>query len=289
MQRFLLIDTSAVIHAARYGMKDIGLSFEDEPTAIIFSFLHTLKGLYQKHRPSHTIFALDSFCSWRKELDPGYKHDREEKKAKRTEREIEADTVLNDQFNTIIRDVLPTLGFRNLFRDDGYEGDDVIGIICRSYPEVPTVIVTRDNDLWVLLDRWHRIWDYHKKAFFTENDFRSLYGINPRRWRKVKRMAGCVGDCVPGIKGIGYDRAVAFLTGKMKKSSLFYGRILQSSDIMKHTGFLTDVPHPGIREFHPERDRLSRDGLERIIKWFGMHSVERSIDEWVTIFRMQDD
>jgi 5'-3' exonuclease len=64
-----------------------------------------------------------------------------------------------------------------------------------------------------------------KNKLYTKYDLEDEYGITPEQWKKVKEIAGCKGDAVPGIPGVGYPTAAKFLTGELVKGKV-YDRIV---------------------------------------------------------------
>ena len=157
------------------------------------------------------------------------------------------------QFNLLYKDVLPMMGFQNVFMQTGYEADDLIAWLCYRRPD-DYMIVSADEDLLQLLSttRFYatRIWDFKKDRIITEEDFLNKYGgIKPIDWAKVKAMAGCSSDNVPGIAGVGQETAIKYLHGNLKdgkaKEKIESAEGRQTID---RCFYLVALPYPGDRE-----------------------------------------
>jgi 5'-3' exonuclease len=119
------------------------------------------------------------------------------------------------QFDEIREEILPYLGFNNSFRQTGYEADDLIGWVSMRIP-ADYMIISADADLLQLLvdSRYCPVRLYNFKAVTDAKQFSdSLFGIRPIRYGYVKAIAGCDGDCVKGIVGIGEITAAKYVAG----------------------------------------------------------------------------
>lgn len=150
---YTLIDASGLMHQARHSTGD--LSTDTQGTGVIFGFLsqiYSIKKAYPKHQ---ILLCYDSKLSKRKELFPDYKRKRAEERTPEEQQELE---YAREQFTEIRRVVMPRLGFKNAYLQQGYEADDLIAQLCRQLalqvePGIPNeiVIVSRDHDLYQLL------------------------------------------------------------------------------------------------------------------------------------------
>jgi 5'-3' exonuclease len=70
----------------------------------------------------------------------------------------------------------------------------------------------------------------------------------------VKTLAGCAGDNVKGIYGVGEKRAIQYLKGHMKKGSKFYRLIEKNRMAMiKRNRPLVNLPYKGTPDFEVSR------------------------------------
>jgi hypothetical protein len=122
------------------------------------------------------------------------------------------------QFTELRLKVLTRLGFKNNFIQTGLEADDIIASVVKDHAwEFDQVyIVTSDEDLFQLLHNNVSIYNPREKKFYTKEDFINEKGIEPEMWHWVKAVAGCSGDNVKGIKGVGEKTAIKFLRNELK-------------------------------------------------------------------------
>ena len=191
----LVIDCNNLAYRAFYttGVLDLG---------IVYGFMNQILTLAKDLKSSRFIFCWDSKKNFRKDIMPTYKGNRQEKD-EQTKKELEK---AFDQFKMLRTEVLPNLGFANVFVQPGYEADDLIAHVVQRFPD-KYIIVSGDEDLYQLLgeDRFISTMIYQpiKKNLVTTKSFYEKYGIDPVAWSTVKALAGCTSDNVEGIKGVG--------------------------------------------------------------------------------------
>jgi DNA polymerase-1 len=280
----LLIDCCSIGYKIAYGMP--ALSYDGSNTHIIFGFLKQLIVLAEKFNTGQFIFCWDSRQSYRKEFDPEYK---------RRDVKPEQKALIDDarrQFNLLYNDVLPMMGFRNVFLFSGYEADDLLAWICMRLPD-EYMIVSGDEDLYQLLldTRTYsiRFYDIKKERMFTAADFKAKYGIKPMQWANVKGMGGCPSDKVSGIPGVGPESAIKYLNGVLKD-----GKIKSKIESpegkrqFRDSFYLVALPFPGDRPIKIElvdAPLYSMDFLDAFRK-YGCGSLEKDIAQWKKLFNL---
>ena len=137
--RILLIDFMSLAHTTKFALAKTKLSKGEESTFIIYGFFLKLNFLLKKTRANQVVFALDSKTSKRKELYPEYKAKRKQSK---TPAQIKLDKLAYPQFTKLTDEILPEIGYRNLFSVDGLEADDIIGSICKQNKNDQIIIGT---------------------------------------------------------------------------------------------------------------------------------------------------
>jgi len=209
---------------------------------IVFGFLKSLLMLSKQFESNRFAFAWDSRRSIRKIWQASYKEDRKK------DRDIGKQLEDFQQFDLLRRTVLPWFGFKNIFLRSGFEGDDVIAEICKSNPDEEMAIVSSDNDLWQLLTDRHFMFDMRKKKAYTKKDFVREWKLQPEDWVRVKSIAGCNGDNVPGIPGVGNVTAVKYLKGDLPQEGKVYKNIEQAFEdgTVERTRNLVEIPFPGL-------------------------------------------
>jgi 5'-3' exonuclease len=205
------------------------------------------------------------------------------------ERQRENLRIAKSQFDDLIEDVLPGMGFKNVFDQNGYEADDLIAWIVNRFPE-NYVIVSSDEDLWQLLrkERGLEISQWNYKELMTEEKFTKKYGLHPRQWAEVKAIAGCSSDNVEGIRGVGEPTAVKFLNkvlkdGKAKKA------IEQGQAVIDRNWNLVTLPFSGEKMICVEdivEDELYIGEVLEVFKDYGFQSflAEGQLSRWREIF-----
>lgn len=204
-------------HGLGYTSINLALSHGGKATGLVFGFLSRIREFAEKLGSNQFIFCWDSKQSYREEIDPEYK------KRDLPEDMKEVFAQAREQLVLLRDEILPTLGFQNIFFQPGYEADDLIATLVARFPDCYT-IVTGDDDLLQLLREgrgtYTRIYNLPQKKIITAADFTSLYGIKPFDWIKVKAMGGCTSDNVKGIRGVGKDSAIKYLNGCLKQKHI---------------------------------------------------------------------
>lgn len=223
------------------------LSYGDVETGVLYGFLQTIDQANELFSPVRTIFAFDfGGPGRRKEVYPEYKANREKERS--PEDQLKAESLWR-QIQIIWSEYLPALGYRNIIRIRGYEGDD---IIAQAVNELPygheAVILSGDEDLWQCLNSdviWHSPLSKHKRTVSSDS-FRAEWGLDPVMWADIKALAGCGSDNVKGLEGVGEKTAAKWFTGKLKPTSKAYKTISAGLDVHNRNLPIVKLPYPGI-------------------------------------------
>jgi DNA polymerase-1 len=235
-------------------------------TGVIYGFFRQLLNIRLATQKDRFIFIWDSGQSKRKEYFEGYKSGRHKNE---TPEEKEARKRGYKQFQIIRKRWLPSIGFNNVFIQTGYEGDDLIA--------------GSDKDLYQLLSRDVRMYKGAKKGFYSVEDFQTEYTIYPENWIRVKAIAGCDSDTVPGIKGVGEKTVCKFIRGELKPSSAAYQKITcdEGLKIEKFNLPLVSLPYPGTEKIELVKDDFKIREFIKMCKYYSFKSIlEEDIDEW---------
>lgn len=276
----LLIDCNYLCHRARHTTGP--LSYRGQPTGVIYGFLQQFFTLVQTVRPSRIAFIWDSKTSLRREHYSFYK----QRRIKENHDPQEAQEAFQ-QFDLLREYILPKLGFNNVFMQEGYEADDIIAKICEDSTE-PIVIATSDDDLLQLLELGVCIYNLGRREFYTYEDFVDDYRIDPQEWVEVKKIAGCSGDNVPGVQGVGEKTAVKYLLGELKPGSKKQQDIIsnEGKQICKRNDWLVRLPLPGTEKPALQDNQFNSVALSNICKEYGFHKWLNDptwIDDWDTL------
>lgn len=208
----ILLDCNALCYQAFYTMNGLTKS-DGTPTGIVYGFWLQIKNIVTNCNDPYIVFCWDSDKSYRMNLYPEYKSNRDKKREENPEI-FEAFY----QFEELHKKIIPQLGFVNNYRFEGFEADDIIAQICMQNKNDKIIIASNDQDLYQLLVP-KTVWMYKpaKGKIYTWNDFLDEYHIEPYMWVYVKAIAGCHTDNVQGIKGVGEKTAIKYLNDVSNK------------------------------------------------------------------------
>jgi len=197
MKPTLILDTSHVFYQLIWAMPE--LTNAEKEVHIVFGFLNKIISLANKFNTNKFVFCFDSRTSKRKEIYPQYKEKRN-KKDKTTE-EREMFQLGFSQLHEIRESVLPKLGFKNLFLEEGFEADDNIAkLVMKKKENREFIVISSDEDLFQLLD-FCKIYNSKTNKLYGSEEFVDEYGIEPVKWIDVKAHGGCKSDCVYSVTG----------------------------------------------------------------------------------------
>jgi len=279
-KRILLLDTSSVLHIIKHGNKNI--KKKDQSTYIIFGFLLKLQLLMRKTKANICVFATDSMPedSLRKKIYPNYKLKRNTKE--KTEKELKLDAMAWPQFDLVEQDILPSMGYSNIFNTKGFEADDIIGKICKTYRNNEIVIVTSDQDMYQLLTDTVCILKPSTNTYYTKAKFIKEYGIEPKMWKRIKSMAGCTSDEVKGVSGVGEKTALKFLKNELPTHYKTYESLTsrEGKDIINRNKSLVILPFRGTPNYKITEDRISKIKINNMAKKYNFPSICSDLDDW---------
>jgi len=244
---------------------------DDVPTGVLYNFLSRVLSIGTLYGTSDFVFAFDAPTKTgvRRKAYPGYKLKREQEREADPDK-LERRNALYRQLDVLRTDILPALGFPNVFLMDGFEADDIIAatvgidvgeagecrgkplVSCKGFPlssgweeDQRFVIVSADEDLWQLLGRAGRVSVYNPttKVEYGYAEFCSQWGIVPVQWSIVKALAGCDSDNIDGVDGVGNKTAVKYLKGELPLGSPKLNAIKDFNAQYVRNWQLTRLPH----------------------------------------------
>ena len=266
----LIIDCNYICFRSMLRMKE--LSYEQQPTGVVFGFLRQLQALANRFGNPRFIFTWDSERSYRREVYQEYK-----RRTKQFDPEMdELLAISKPQFRELRCNILPRLGFKNGFLQTGIEADDIIAIIIKDhwkYLEGEIGIISADNDLFQLLQPDVFMYDPRSKDTYTEESFTREKGIQPNLWYKVKAIGGCNSDNVGGVRGVAEITAIKYL------NDLLYGNKKQEIDHFMSTDkyelnvSLVQLPHLKTQHITLKEDEFNIQEFENICLNKGFNSL----------------
>lgn len=224
------------------------------------------------HSTNRVAWTFDRGCDKRREIFSQYKRNRHKDQSPE---ERQAFSNLRKQLYRLRTRYLPEIGFKNVLSQDGYEADDIIASVCDNLPKgEEAIIVSSDEDLFQLLGPRVCMW-LLKGKIVTADSFTRQWGICPAKWPDVKALAGCRGDGVIGIKGVGEKTAVKFLTGKLKPDTKAFQAIVAGTNVWNFNLDLVRLPFVGTEPCHLQEDNVSQGAWDEIMDELGMKSLRR--------------
>jgi len=281
----ILLDATHVCHF--HAHREHPLTYKGLPVGVIFGFMGTLLVLARRFESNRFAFAWDSRRSLRKVWFKGYKAKREADKSGSFKDE---ELNLFRQIVELREKVLPEFGFRNNFLTTGFEADDVMASICYSHSEDEIVLVTSDNDLYQCLSPNRYMYKLGTKKLYTIQSLKDEWGVSPREWVLVKSLAGCPGDEVPGIEGVGNKTAVKYIRGDLNEKTKAYRRIEEGIEdgTVERTKDLVELPFMGMPELSMSEEEFFFVGdFLAICDRYGFRSFIKQTEIWQRNFDMK--
>jgi len=292
--KYYVIDCNYLCYKAHYTMGQ--LQYQGQSTGVIFGFLQQILNMAETFETNKFIFIWDSKESRRKEIYPGYKKGRHEDLTPKEREELYA---CYDQMNLFYDEILVEIGFTNNFKQEGYEGDDLMARLVRQeeYADDDFTLCASDHDLYYLLAHNVRMMTVERDQFifYTLKKYREEWGgITPEDWLMVKQIAGCHSDKVPGcgrdinnpeniIARIAEKTAADYILKNLKPTTKAYKRIdsAEGREIIERNEKLIKIPFPGTLPLTIVKNNFSRRGMKQIFRRYGLNEflVDRA-DEW---------
>ena len=208
MPTLFVIDGHAQFFRAYYAIRNpMSSPATGEPTNMVFGFTSMLLKLIREEKPDHLAVVIDVAGdqeSFRSEIDPEYKANREE---------------APDDFGSQVERCLEIIGALDIpiLGEPVVEADDVIASLVKKtraeHPEVDIRIISRDKDLTQLIDDRVELFDAHKGATVTPDDvFKTPdMGVQPSMVGDILALMGDTSDNIPGVAGIGPKTAAKLI------------------------------------------------------------------------------
>lgn len=205
MEKLFLIDAYALIYRSYYAfINNPRINSKGLNTSAVMGFVNTLNEVLTKEKPTHIGVAFDHGKTFRNEVFPEYKAQREE-----TPEDIRKSI-------PIIKDILAAFHIPCL-QIDGFEADDIIGTLALKAGErgVETYMLTPDKDYGQLVRENVFIFrPRHGGGYETmgPKEVCEKYGItSPLQVIDILALMGDSADNFPGCPGIGPKTATTLM------------------------------------------------------------------------------
>lgn len=222
---------------------------------------------------NRVVFCWDRGKGLREERYPCYKMSRRTEGWEWSER-----VKCRTQMRELRERWLPELGYKNILSQSGYEADDLIAAVAHGLPAGDSaVIVSSDQDLYQLLSSRVTMYKPATKALYTvEHLAKAYHGLSPEQWHCVKILAGCKGDGVPGVFGVGESIAAKFLRGKLGEKSAAFKKITEAckdDEFIKRNTWLVKLPLPGLEPIELQTDEVTEERWRKVLLELKMPSL----------------
>ena len=272
-ETWLILDVSFLAHRANYAIGE--LEHDGHGTSVLFGLMRDMSIWKEMFSTERFVFCFDTRRSKRQEIYQPYKQNRKPKDDE-TEEEKLARQRFREQVLRLREEDLYKLGFRNVLWEDGYEADDVMASVC--FYSVPkgdqAIVITSDADLLQVISPTVSVFDPGSGRRKTYQWFVRQYGLSPCQWADVKAMAGCSGDNVRGIEGVGEKTAISYLTGTMNPNYKRYQAIVDGSKRWERNLSLVQLPFKGCPRFELRDDRVTKERWNRMCERWGLKSLK---------------
>ena len=174
--------------------------YYSNPDNCIDRYLRFVKKSILHFSPNYFINLLDADKSYKKDIYPLYKSNRDKKPE-------DFYTKLNEvKFN------LSKFGFKCM-NSKTLEADDLANLLVTNIPEMNFVILSNDKDLLQLEKENVKIYNYvgRKELEFEEKSIISFGVKTVEQFKLYLALKGDSSDNIPGIKGIGDKKALTIV------------------------------------------------------------------------------
>lgn len=221
---WLLLDGSSLIFRAFFGIPKTIKAPSGMPVNAIRGFLDNVARLLTERRPKYFAVATDEDWrpAFRVDLLPSYK-------LHRTAEPIPPEL---DPQVPVAWEVMEATGLA-VARADGYEAEDVIAsLVARASGRIE--IVSGDRDLFALVRDPDVVVLYPEKSGMTVVDeaaITSKYGVAGRAYADFAVLRGDPSDGLPGLRGVGPQKAAELLRRFGDLDGIMAGARLSPADL----------------------------------------------------------
>lgn len=266
----LIVDTQQLLYRSLFTVAEKSPNMY---VGVVYGTLYQLKTILSTTRPDFMLLCWDGNNGLRRKIYPEYK-------AQRIIEQVSFDIENIFKGKEGLKMIFKIMDW-NEFEVEGLEADDLIANAVLDY-EGTKIIASTDNDLYQLLSSDTLIFDLKTKREFTKQQFRSKYGIDPEKWADYKALAGCPGDNVKGVKGIGEKRALEFL--KRGRDCKQYDYIMSQKDAWEFNLRLVKLPLERVSSPKIKPMKFNSDAMSDICDIYDFRSIQKNLPEWRRVF-----
>ena len=272
MQNIVIIDSHYLCWRGFYTTGR--LTFNGNATGVLYAFFRDIMSIQELFNPDIIVFCFEgSGKRIREDIYPDYKKTRTREY---TDEEMMARDGLRMQIDILREDVLPGLGFKNIFTQDRYEADDIIAAICLDRTEDDITIISGDSDLYQLIRKGVRIYNPRNQKKMSKTKFCKQFGIKPQLWPIAKSIIGDKSDNIKGVNGVGEVGAIKYVRGELSENSANMKKIKKSRDVIDLNLKLIQLPFKGtVTPKIVEHEIMDIQVWSRNMERFGIKTLNR--------------
>lgn len=224
-KKLVIFDGHALVHRGFHAIPHLTTK-DGTPTNAVYGFTMMMLLALRELNPDYAIVAWDA---------PGktFRHDTyAEYKATRKK----APDELYAQM-PLTKDVVAAFNIP-LIELEGYEADDIIGTLSKTYEKsCDVIIVTGDMDELQLVSDHTKVYTMRKgftdTFLFDPAAVEAKYGVNPQEFIVYKALKGDTSDNIPGVAGIG-DKGATQLVAQYKTLDNIYSHLDELKPALKN-------------------------------------------------------
>lgn len=173
-------------------------------TGLTHGFLLQLIYLKEEYK-GRIIVVWDRGHDRRRAIDPSYKEERRERGDDWEEREA------FEEHRKVLYVFLRLLGVTQAFKR-GEEGDDILYTLARRF-EGKRLMVTNDHDLYQALGEgvYQLLAKRDGYVLYSARRLEREQGVTPEQFTWAMSLAGCSGDGIKGVPGVGMKTAIGLV------------------------------------------------------------------------------
>ena len=200
--KIVLIDGNSVFYRSFFALPLLS-NEQGEYSNAVYGFANQIVKIINDLKPTHIIVAFDAGKkTFRNNLFEDYKATRKP---------------MADELRAQIEPLRKMLELMNIeyIDEEGFEGDDILGMLVTKFKDQEKIIVTGDRDTLQLIDENTTI--YFTKKGVSEvkimgtKELEEEYGIPASAIVDLKALQGDTSDNIPGAKGIGPKTALSLI------------------------------------------------------------------------------
>ncbi|MDR3292508.1 MAG: DNA polymerase I [Clostridiales bacterium] len=192
-ERLVILDSNSLLNRAFYAIPLTLKTKDGLVVNAVYGYITMLAKILSSLAPTHLAAAFDVG-------KPTFRHEKY-KDYKGTRKPMPPELIPQ---MSVMRDLLKIMKI-NPLEKEGFEADDVIGTLAKSF-DGETVIVTGDRDLLQTVSESVTVWLTKKGVSEVEEyDLKRLQdeGLEPKNIIDLKAVMGDASDNIPGVFGIG--------------------------------------------------------------------------------------